>query len=78
MYFFTIFYFTFYIFGVKGAWDGMVGEGRDRGRGWDGMEGDGFLNFHLIFQKNWSEPGNPSYYIFISNSNIAGKKCWLL
>ena len=36
--------------GVEGA---CVG----RGRGRDGSGGAGLLNFHLIFQKTWAEPG---------------------
>ena len=37
-------------------WRGEGGEGQGgRGRG-----GEGFIIFHLIFQKTWAEPGNPS------------------
>ena len=38
--------------GVEGAWDWVV----------TGGEGEGLLNFHLIFEiKIWAEPVNPSY-----------------
>ena len=42
-------------FGVKGAWDGIVW-----GREGEGKGEEGLLNFHIIFQKTWAEPGNPS------------------
>ena len=35
-----------FLFGVEGAWDGILGEG--------------LLNFNKIFQKTWAEPGNLS------------------
>ena len=40
--------------GLDGEGEGKGGEGRGRGRG-----GEGLLNFHLIYQKTWAEPGNP-------------------
>ena len=42
---------------------GIGVEGRERtGRGGAGRGGEGLLNFHLIFNKTWAEPGNPSLY----------------
>ena len=40
--------------------DGREGEEHGRGEGSEGRGGEGLLNFHLIFQKSWAEPGNPS------------------
>ena len=44
---------------------GRVKEKGEEVRGGDGREGavwggKGLLNFHLIYQKTWAEPGNPS------------------
>ena len=41
---------------------GSEGREREGGKGVRGGKGrgEGFLNFHFIFQKTWAEPGNPS------------------
>ena len=41
------------------GWEGSGWEWRGRKAGWAGTL---LLNFHLIFQKTWAEPGNPSKY----------------
>ena len=51
---------TFFL--VEGAWYGIGWGGKGKGGEWSKGEGsgEGLVNFHLIFQKTWSEPGNPS------------------
>ena len=51
---------------VRGR-EGRVGEGTKGEGGGGGVRGgkgrgEGLLNFHLIYQKTWAEPGNPSLY----------------
>ena len=46
----------------------LEGLGWER-RGGNGMEGEGLLNFPIIFQKTWAEPGNPSL-VLIKLNNI--------
>ena len=57
---FLFFYWSGFWIGVGGEGEGSAVEGREGGRGRVGRGGKGLLNFHLIFQKTWAEPGNPS------------------
>ena len=63
VWFLDIFFYYFFLF--ERILDGIVCEARGKGKGGEGQGRvgrgeEGLLNFDLIFQKTWAEPGNPS------------------